>query len=309
MPEPVSQPHAETLRRVALRALLGGIALMLLKMLVYTMTNSAAVLSDALESIINLVAACVAMYGIWLSNQPADRDHPYGHGKVEFIAAGMEGWMIFAAGALIAFEGVKRLVFDPVELSRLDTGIALLGGVAALSLVLALYVYVMGRRCRNLILIADGKHLLTDVISTVGVIGGLVLVRWTGKLWIDPVVALVMAAIVFWTSWRLLLQSSGGLMDRMDPEDDAAICRILDRCISAGKIRGYHKVRHRHSGTFHWIDMHLQVDPDMTVRDSHALASEIEHEIEEKLGQANATAHVEPADDTSVDVPPAENVK
>ncbi len=287
-------------RRVAMVALLAGVGIMGLKLLVFYLTGSAAVLTDALESIINIIAAGIMWYALWLSGQPADREHPYGHGKVEFMTLGLEGGMILAAGLMIGFVAVRRLI-DPVELQSLDLGMVLLLLVNVLSGLLAGFVYLAGRRLQSPVLIADAKHLLTDVASTLGVVVGLVLVRVTGWQAIDPILALLLAVLIMFTSWRLLTASADGLMDRIDPHDQAMIEEILNDEIQQGHIRGYHKVRHRHTGPFHWVDMHLQVDGNMSVHDSHALASRIEYRIEQKLGQAKATAHIEPGENDRPD--------
>ncbi len=278
---------------MAMLALGAGVAITALKFAIFGLTDSAAVLSDALESIINLLAAGVMIYCLWLSNRPADRDHPYGHGKIEFLAVGFEGWLILAAGVAIASEAVRRWLAG-VEPRRLDLGMGLSLVVAGLSAALAAYVWRAGRKYDNSVLLADGKHLLTDVASTVGVVIGLGLVKWTGWAWLDPLVALLMAGLILKTSWKLLWQSVDGLMDRAVPADDAVIRQVLDEEVRAGAIRGYHKVRHRHTGSFHWVDMHLQFDAGMSVRESHAVASRIENRIEQRLGPADATAHIEP---------------
>ncbi|MCE9591338.1 MAG: cation diffusion facilitator family transporter [Planctomycetes bacterium] len=297
MPDPHPHPELDRIRRVARRALIAGVVIMALKFGVFALTNSAAVLSDAAESIVNLVAAGFMMFSLWFANRPADRDHPYGHGKIEFMAVGLEGSLILTAGVLIAIEAMRRMVNPPeLDPGRVTLGVWLMAGVALLAAALAAYVWSRGKLFQNHVLIADGKHLATDVASTLAGILGLVLVRVTGHAWFDPAVALLIAGVIFFTSWRLLSESVAGLMDRSDPADEAVIKEILDAEVAAGTIRGYHKVRHRHTGSFHWIDMHIQVDPDLTVRQSHALASRIEHQIETRLHPGNATAHVEPAE-------------
>lgn len=293
MPEPDADPNEVYIQRVAVHAILAGLLITLLKFTAFGLTNSVAILSDAMESIINIVAAGAMFYSLWLSNRPADKDHPYGHGKAEFLAVGMEGWLILFAGLLIAIEAIRRL-FTGVEPTRLDVGLWMLFAIGLLSAALAGYVWWAGRKYDSEPLTADGKHLMTDVVSTVGVLLGLLLVKWTGWQWLDPIVAILVAGLCLFVSWRLLWQSIHGLMDARDPEDDKAIRAILDDEKQAGHILGYHKVRHRHNGPFHWIDMHLHVDGSMNVADSHALASKIEHRIEAELGRANATAHVEP---------------
>ncbi len=306
MPEPQPHPHAPQILRVARHAVIAGVAIMAAKFGIYAWTQSIAVLSDAMESIINVVAAAFMLYTLWFSNRPADRDHPYGHGKVEFMSIGAEGWMILIAGVVVGWKAIGRLI-DQTELDpfRLTVGTWMIGGMGVATGALAGYVWWSGRRLNSPVLTADGKHLMTDCASTVGVLLGLVLVRYTGKDWLDPIVALVMAAIILFTSWKLLWQSISGLMDTRDPQDDSAIRDILDEEVTAGAIKAYHKVRLRHNGTFHWVDMHLQVDPKMTVRESHDIASRIEARIEAKLGQADATAHIEPFE--GKDIAPADD--
>ncbi|HEX7011063.1 MAG TPA: cation diffusion facilitator family transporter [Phycisphaeraceae bacterium] len=298
MPEPQADPNLGKIQRVARHALAAGAAIMLLKFGVFAITNSVAVLSDAMESIINVAAAAVMLYTIWYSNRPADSEHPYGHGKIEAMAVGLEGWLILIAGLVIGVEAIRRLITGTAP-QELNLGIWLLAGVGVLDAALAVYVWRAGRRYHNATLIADGKHLMTDVASTVGVLAGLGLVQWTGRAWVDPLVAIVMASLIFFASWRLLWESFHGLMDTSDPADEQAILEILDEEVAQGTIHGYHKVRHRHSGPFHWVDMHLQVDGSISVRQGHELASRIEHRIEQRLGRANATAHLEPSDATT----------
>lgn len=295
MPDPAPHPDHQAQQRVAVNALIAGVVIMLLKFGVYSYTNSAAVLSDALESVINIVAAAFMLYSVWLSNRPADRDHPYGHGKVEFMVVGLEGWLILLAGLAIVYSSVSRIWTGEAP-EHLAVGSGLLFGIGILGSALAFYVWSSGKQYQSDSLIADGKHLFADVASTMGVFLGLLLVQYTGWGWLDPFIALVISGVVFYTSWQLLWKGISGLMDRLDLRDDQAVRSILDDEVSKGTIKGYHKLRLRHSGAFHWVDVHLQVDGDMTVRDSHALVSKIEYRIEQMLGegQANATAHVEP---------------
>ncbi|WP_432797658.1 cation diffusion facilitator family transporter [Poriferisphaera sp. WC338] len=283
----------ETLK-VASRALIIGMIITCFKFGVFFLTNSVAVLSDALESIINVVAAAVMLYSIWYSTRPPDETHPYGHGKVEFLAIGFEGWMILFAALTIIWTSIERF-FTGITPQRLNLGLGLLFAIGILSAALAVYVIAMGRRLGNDVLLADGKHLATDVISTFAVLLGLILVRATGWYWLDPLIALAVAACILPISWRLLWQSIDGLMDKSDPHDLKRITDTLDHEIELNNIVSYHKVRSRHVGAFHWIDMHLQVIDSLTVAESHALASEIEHRIERLFQKANATAHIEPA--------------
>jgi cation diffusion facilitator family transporter len=281
-------------QRVAVAALVGGVAIMAMKFGVFAVTNSAAVLGDAMESIVNLATAGMAIFSTWYAARPADREHPYGHGKVEFVAVGAEGAMIVFAALAIMFESSRRLVRG-AELHDLDRGLWLLAGVSVLVAGLALFVWGSGKRLQSPTLIADGKHLMTDAFTTSGTLIGLSLVRLTGHAWIDPAMGIVIGLVIVYTGVRLLRESFGGLMDEMDMADDTAIRAVLDEEVAAGRIRSYHKVRHRHTGAFHWVDMHIQVPGEMTVDVAHQLATEIEHRIERRLGQAKATAHIEPS--------------
>lgn len=273
----------------------GGGVITAMKFGVFFYTNSASVLTDALESIINLVAAAIMIYTLWLARKPADEDHPYGHGKAEFFAVGFEGWLILSAGVLILIEAIRRLADPPVlDVTRLERGSAMLAVTCAMSAALAFYVLRMGKALDSPTLIADGKHLMADVVSTVGGIIGLLGVSFTGWQWLDPVVALVLGLFILITSTKLVWQSVEGLMDHNDPHDQAEIERILQDEIAAGRIMGFHKVRHRHSGAFRWIDMHLQVDAGMSVRDAHEVATAVEKRIEQHFGHAKATSHIEP---------------
>ena len=280
-------------QRIAWVALVVGVVIMALKFGVFFLTNSAAVLSDALESIVNLVTAGMAAVSTWYAAKPPDREHPYGHGKVEFVAVGFEGAMIIFAGAAIVFESVRRLI-EGAHVQRLDLGAWALLAITIFMTAIGAYVFTAGRRLGSPTLIADGKHLLLDIFCTAGVIIGLMLVHTTGYLWLDPVIAIVVAVVVFVMGARLLRESWRGLLDEIDVGDDATIRAVLDEEKAAGHILGYHKVRHRHTGAFHWVDLHLQMDGEMPVRQAHEVATRIENRIEQRLGRADATAHIEP---------------
>ena len=294
MPDPRKYKQDPESLKVAARVLVIGFVIAAFKFGVFFLTNSVAVLSDALDSIINVVAASVMLYSIWYSTRPPDETHPYGHGKVEFLAIGFEGWMILFAGITIIWTAIERFITGTSP-RFVGTGLGLLFAIGLLSAGLAWYTGMMGKKLNNDVLAADGKHLMTDVVSTFAVLVGLVLVKATGWFWLDPLIALVVGGFILSVSWRLLWQSIDGLMDKSDPHDLQTITDVLDEQIKQGRIRSYHKVRSRHMGDFHWIDMHLQVEPSLSVADSHALASQIEHRVEGKFEKANATAHIEPA--------------
>lgn len=276
-----------------------GVILLALKFAAYLLTGSTAIFSDAMESIVNVVAAAMALYSLALAHAPADADHPYGHGKIEFVSAGFEGGMILFAAIVIVIEALREL-FGAGNLRPRGFGIALILMVIALAANGAAGAYLIrtGRRRRSLTLQADGRHLLSDAVTSVAVLIALILILLTGQLWIDPVMALLAAAYITWVALKLLRRSAAGLMDEQDLADQALLRGILDAHLAPdGKqpqICSYHKLRHRHSGRYHWVDFHIMVPRWWDVDEGHRAASAIEYEIEQAIKEGNATAHVEP---------------
>ncbi|MEA2734846.1 MAG: hypothetical protein QOE14_1297 [Humisphaera sp.] len=289
-------PRVEALAAVG--ALFISLVLLAVKFTAYYLTQSAAIFSDALESIVNVVASVVAAYSLFLAHQPPDEQHPYGHGKVEFLSAGFEGGMILIAACAIAFRAVEEMIRGPGA-HQLNWGLVLIFVAGVINGAAGLGLLVLGRRRHSITLEADGKHLLTDAITSVGVLGALA-IMWIKPdwVWVDPMAALLVAAYIAYMGTRLLSESAAGLMDRQDAADEKLLREILDAHVAAhGKeprICSYHKLRHRHSGRYHWVDFHLVVPSQLDIARGHEIASEIEHEIELALGEGNATAHVEP---------------
>jgi len=278
-----------------------AVALTVAKFTAYYLTGSAAIFSDALESIVNVAAAAFAMYSLSLAHTPADLEHPYGHGKIEFFSGGFEGGMIVLASLAAIGKAIDTIIHPALHIENLALAIAIL--VAALLLnggVGALLVQI-GRRTGSITLEADGKHLMSDAFTSLFALVAIVLVRVTGATWIDPVMAIVVALYVCGIGIALVRHAAGGLMDRQDRSDALLLEGILDSHVGPqGKeprICSYHKLRHRHSGRYHWIDFHIMVPRDWDVDRGHRVASSIEYEIEQALGQGNATAHIEPCPD------------
>jgi cation diffusion facilitator family transporter len=285
-----------------------GITLLIVKYTAYFITQSAAVFSDATESIANVLASGVALYSLVVAHRPADAEHPYGHGKVEFISAWFEASMIMGAAVFIIIKTIDALSHG--EIARQESamaGIILMSAAMVVNGVVGLYLIRTGRRQGSMTLVADGKHLLTDVWTSIGVLIALGLVKWTGWALFDPIAAFLVAGYIAWSSAKMLRHAAAGIMDKQDIEDERVITQILDsHCGAAGReprICNYHKLRHRHSGRYHWVDFHIRLPETVTVRRAHEVASSIEEEIEAAVGEGNATAHVEPCD-RSVCVPP-----
>jgi cation diffusion facilitator family transporter len=285
----------------AILALGVGVVLLAIKFVAYALTGSAAIFSDAMEGIVNVLASGFALYSIALAHQPADAAHPYGHGKIEFLSAGFEGGMIVLAAVVIALNAVDQLLFHTLAVRAIGPGATLMAVAMAVNGAVGLYLVRTGRRLGSLALVADGKHLFSDAVTSAAVLVALALVRFTRWAWADPVVAIGIAVYIGGTGLHLLRHAYAGLMDEQDWDDDRQIRAILDAHAGpAGReprICSYHKLRHRHSGRYHWVDFHIVVPAGLNVSAGHRVASAIEHEIEQQLGEGNATAHVEPCTD------------
>jgi cation diffusion facilitator family transporter len=279
-------------------ALAVSVGLLLVKFSAYGITGSSAVFSDALESIVNVTAAILALVALRVAHSPADDSHPYGHGKAEFLSAATEGGMILLAGPVIVAQAMLGLLHHTVERPNIGAWLMIISLVANSAAGLALLR--RARRGNSIALEADGKHLLADAVTSAAVLVALVLVWVTGLAWIDTATALLIAAYLAFLGINLMRRSMAGLMDRQDARDDAMIRRILDAHVgnSAGEPRicSYHKLRHRHSGRYHWVEFHLVVPADWNIAGGHRAAAQIEKEIESALGEGNATAHVEPCE-------------
>jgi cation diffusion facilitator family transporter len=295
--EPPGRAYAVE-RRAMIASLAVGIALAVIKFVAYFLTDSAAIFSDALESIVNVLASAFALYAIVLAHEPADEQHPYGHGKVEFLSAGLEGGMILLAALVIAVRAGEQLIYGP-HVQKADWGAMLVAVAMLANGALGFYLIARGRRNGSITLEADGKHLLGDAITSAAVLVALIIV-WLKPSWsyADPLVALAVAAYITLLALGLVRRSAAGLMDEQDLEDARMIRAILDSHIGPSAkqppICSYHKLRHRHSGRYHWVDFHIMVPANWNVDQGHRVASSIEHEIEQSLGEGNATAHVEP---------------
>ena len=279
-------------------ALVVGVTLLVTKFVAYGLTGSAAIFSDALDSVVNVAAATMASWALSVAHRPADESHPYGHGKVEFISAALEGGMILLAAVAAVLKAIDVLLNDRLVAQRLDAGLVLMGAALVVNGLLGAALLRIGKARASLVLEADGRHLLADALTSVVAIGSLALVRWTGRAWVDPLGAMVVSVWIVATGVSLIRRSIAGLMDQTDAADDALLRRIIQRHIGPGAVEprvcSFHKLRHRHSGRYHWVDFHLKVPPDWDIQRAHEVASAIEYEIELALVHGNATAHVEP---------------
>jgi cation diffusion facilitator family transporter len=279
--------------RAALLSLVVATLMLAAKYQAYRMTGSTAVLSDALESIVNVLAAVFALGGLLFAGRPADRNHPYGHGKIEFFSAAFEGGLIAFASILIVYEAIRSLVAGP-DVRQIGLGLLIVLGSALVNLALGLYLLRTGRRYVSLTLIADGQHVLADVWTSAGIIVGLGLVRLTGRAWLDPVIALLVALWLMATGFRLVRHAAGGLLDEEDPLLLKRVLDALQKYVGGGVIRVHH-LRAIRSGRFQHVEAHLVVPEFWSVERAHDLSEDVATRVMRDLGvEGEMVFHTDP---------------
>jgi len=277
-------------------SLLVGVLMLVMKLGAYLITGSAAILSDAAESVVHIVAVGFAFYSLRLSHKPADDDHHYGHEKIAFFSAGFEGSMIVIAAVYIIFEATRKWL-GGLQLDNLGLGTAITAIAAAINAGLGTYLLRLGKHKKSLVLEANGKHVLTDCWTSVGVLVGLGLAITTGWLPWDPIFAILVAVNILYSGIGLIRTSLGGLMDRAIPEIQTQLVEILDRETHSRNIV-YHDLRHRCLGDLHSVELHLLFPKDTSVQEAHRTATVIERIIEESLEPgARVTTHLEAIED------------
>ena len=286
----------ENLSRYAWLSIAAAILTISLKTAAYLYTGSVGLLSDALESVINLIAAIIALIMIKIAVQPPDDDHAFGHDKAEYFASGIEGTLIFLAAGGIIYTAIPRLLApQPIE----NVGIGLVVSVAAsiVNLVVGILLIKIGKQHHSIVLEADGRHLMTDVWTSVGVILAVLAVSFTGWLILDPIIALIVALNIVWTGFQLIKRSALGLMDTaVAPETGEQIVKILDGYVKKQGI-DYHALRTRQSGARKFISVHILVPDEWTVQKGHDLTEEIEMEIVKSIPESTVFTHLEPLED------------
>jgi len=283
--------------RIRLRAGLISLTVALLmlaaKYQAYRMTGSTAVLSDALESIVNVVAAVFALGGLVFAGRPADRNHPYGHGKIEFFSAAFEGGLIAFASVVIVYE-VVLILLAGAAVRQISAGVLIVLVTGLVNLVLGWYLVRTGRRYNSLTLVADGKHVIADFWTSAGVVVGLLLVQLTGLAWLDPLVALLVALSLMWTGFRLVRHAAGGLLDEEDPALLSRVLGALQRYVGHGVIRVHH-LRAIRSGRFHHVEAHLVVPEFWSVDKAHGVSEDVAARVIHDLGvEGEMVFHTDP---------------
>ena len=283
------------LARYAWLSILAACLIICLKAYAYWITGSVSLLSDALESLVNLVAACVALLALTIAARPADADHPYGHEKAEYFSSGLEGGMILLAALAISVAAAERLL-HPQALQQVGLGLVVSLLATVINFGVARVLLTAGRRHDSIALEADARHLMTDVWTSVGVVVGVGAAGVTGLLWLDPVVAILVAVHIVWIGVALVRRSALGLMDSALPDDEQAVLRgLLDGYRADGV--DYHALRTRRAGSRRFVDVHILVPGAWTVQKGHDLLERIEAQIRDRLRNTTVFTHLEPIED------------
>ncbi|HJZ54980.1 MAG TPA: cation diffusion facilitator family transporter [Gemmataceae bacterium] len=276
-------------------SILAAIVTIGMKSTAYALTGSVGLFSDALESVVNLLAAVTAYASLWYAARPADPTHTYGHEKIEYLSSGLEGVLIMVAGLATAGYAVRRL-FIPHPLEDLEIGTLIALAASGVNLVVARVLLHHGRKHESIVLEADGKHLMSDVITSVGVVAGLGLVLVTGLQFLDPVLAIAVGLNIMWTGGELVRRSFDGLMDHALPAAEQDRIREVIRANLPARA-DFHGLRTRQAGARRFIEFHLLVEGDLSVRDAHHAAHRIEEALTAALPGLEVTIHVEPVDE------------
>ncbi|HEX6662612.1 MAG TPA: cation diffusion facilitator family transporter [Gaiellaceae bacterium] len=283
------------LTRLILLSLAASLATIALKTVAWRLTGSVGLLSDAIESVVNFVAAAAALVAIRWASRPSDEEHMYGHEKAEYFAAGIEGFLIIAAAASIAVAAVGRLI-HPASIDDVGVGLAISALASAVNLAVGLALIRVGRGHRSIALEADGRHLLTDVVTSVGVIVGVAIVAITGWRVLDPLIALAVAANIVLTGLALIRRSGGGLMDRVLPEAEQAAVRAALAPFAAEGV-GFHALRTRRSGRRSFVSVHVLVPGDWSVQEGHRVLERVELAVRQAVPGTTVFTHLEPVED------------
>jgi cation diffusion facilitator family transporter len=289
-----SETDRSSLTRFAWLSISAAVVTIGLKLVAYRLTGSVGLLSDAIESVVNLVGGIMALGMLTIAARPADEDHPYGHSKAEYFSSGVEGSLILLAAVNIGYAAVGRLI-APKPLEQVGLGLAVSVLASVVNLVVALLLLRVGRKRNSITLEANAQHLLTDVWTSVGVVAGVAAVALTGWQRLDPIVALGVAANIIWTGVGIVRRSTAGLMDSaLSTQDQAAIQQVLRTHEQAGVQ--FHKLQSRQAGARKFVSIHVLVPSGWTVDRGHQLAGHVASDVRQALPEASVITHLEPQD-------------
>jgi cation diffusion facilitator family transporter len=278
-------------KQIAFIALLAGIVILAIKFVAYFVSNSVALLSDALESIVNIAASGLMLFSVWLSEKPADDSHNYGHQKIEDISSMLEGIFIIVAAALIINAAIGRL-FSGIVPIELDLAIGISVVATAMNGGISWFLGRAAKKSGSAALEGDSKHLMSDVISTVGIWVGLIVIRFTGWSWVDAFMAFIVAAVIVRMGLGLVIKSCSRLMDNSCKEEEKKIKEVLMR--HHYRFIDFHDVKTRRNGNLVFCELHLSVDGTLSVQEAHDLTDHLENELKSEMPNATLTIHVEP---------------
>ncbi len=286
-----------SLTRFAWLSIAAAVLTIALKAAAYWLTGSVGLLSDAIESIVNLVGAVVALAMLTIAERPPDDDHLYGHGKAEYFSSGVEGSLIFIAAAAIGVAAIARLL-HPRPLEQAGLGLVVSAVASLVNFAIARVLFRVGKRHDSITLEADARHLMTDVWTSAGVIGAVGAVAVSGWQVLDPIIALVVAANILWSGFHLIRRSVAGLMDTALPAEEQA---LLQSALAKYEAQGvqFHAIQTRQAAARRFVSMHVMVPDEWTVRQGHHLVGQIEDEVRRALPRTSIVTHLEPARDPS----------
>jgi cation diffusion facilitator family transporter len=283
------------LTRYAWLSISAALITIVLKTISYLLTDSVSLLSDAMESIVNLAGAVIALNMLIIAARPPDDSHMYGHSKAEYFASSAEGILILGAAGGILWAAIQRLI-SPQPLEKLGIGLTVSVAASLVNFVVARILIATGKKRNSITLEADGQHLMTDVWTSVGVIGGIAVVAVTGWYILDPIIAILVALNIVWTGVKLLQRSVAGFMDAALPADEH---QLVEKVIAKYEERGlqFHAVRTRQSAARRFVSVHMLVPGEWTVHDAHHVAEDFESDVRSQLKDAIVHTHIEPIDD------------
>ena len=264
--------------------------LIVIKFIVGLLSGSVSIISEAIHSGMDLVASFIAFFSVRISDKPADKDHPFGHGKFENVSGVIEALLIFAAAAWIIYEAIQSFN-HPKELENLEWAVLVMGVSSVTNFFVSRYLYRVARKTRSIALEADALHLKADVLTSAGILVGLVIIMLTGYTFLDPIIAILVALYILYESYVLLRNAFNPLIDKSMPEEEM---KVIEEVLAAYK---YHHFRTRQSGHYRFVDFHLELPGDISLAKVHDICDQIEKEIESKLENTEVTIHVEPKDE------------
>lgn len=283
---------SKSLIKYAWLSVIASIVIIVLKTSAYMITDSVGLLSDALESLVNLAGGLMAVMMLSIAARPADECHPFGHSKAEYFSSGVEGGLIIIAASLIIYAAIERII-HPHEIEQVGLGIGISIFASIINLAVAVILFKVGKTNNSITLIADAKHLFTDVLTTAGVVIGLVLANITGYQIIDPIIGLLVALNIIWAGLKIIIESVDGLMDSSLPAEELEnIKKILRKYVSNEIL--FHALLSRKSGNARFVSFHAIVPGAWSIKEGHDFVEKIEREIKQEINNIDVLSHIEP---------------